>query len=315
LPTVLVTGAAGFIGSHVVEALLARGDRVVGLDNFDPFYDRAAKERNLRGALARAAYRFVEGDIRDAELVDSLLAEEPVTHIVHLAAKAGVRPSLRDPIGYLSANVAGTLTLLEAARSHGVERFVFGSSSSVYGAASRVPFAEDQDISRPISPYAASKVACEVYCHAYHHLYAIPMAVLRFFTVYGPRQRPDLAVSKFVRLLSAREPVPMYGDGTSSRDYTFIGDIVAGVLAALDATFAYETVNLGSSSPVALIDLIRAVGRTLGVPVRIEPQPTQPGDVPRTYASVEKARRLLGWQPTTALEEGLKRYVEWVKAQ
>jgi len=315
LTTYLVTGGAGFIGSHVAEALLARESRVVCLDNFDPFYDRAAKERNLHAARTHDHYRSIEGDIRDAALVGEVLAEEQITHVVHLAAKAGVRPSLLDPLGYLSANVEGTLVLLEAARQHGVRKFVFGSSSSVYGAASEVPFREDQDISRPISPYAASKVAGETYCYTFHHLYSIPMVLLRFFTVYGPRQRPDLAINKFVRLLSAGQPVTMYGDGTSSRDYTFVGDIVAGVLAALDTELDFEIINLGSSSPVRLVDLIHAVGRVLDAPVRINQEPVQPGDVPRTYACVDQAKRLLGWRPTTTLDEGLARYIPWVREQ
>ncbi len=311
----LVTGGAGFIGSHAAEAFLAEGHRVVSLDNLDPYYDLELKRRNLQQALEHEAYHFVEGDIRDARLVKSLLREEAITHVVHLAAKAGVRPSILDPQGYMSANVEGTLTLLEAVRERRVERFIFGSSSSVYGAASQVPFREDQDISRPISPYAASKVACEAYCYTYHHLFSIPMVVLRFFTVYGPRQRPDLAINKFVRLLSGGEPIPMYGDGTSSRDYTFISDIVAGVIAASDADLDFEIINLGSSSPIKLIDMIHAVGKALNVAPRIEQQPMQPGDVPRTYASVEQAERLLGWRPTTTLEEGLKEFIAWVKRQ
>jgi len=315
LSATLVTGGAGFIGSHVAEALLARGERVVALDNFDPFYAREVKARNLRGALGHERYRFIEGDIRDAELVADTLKGERITRLVHLAAKAGVRPSLLDPQAYLSANVEGTLALLEAARRHEVRKFVFGSSSSVYGAASEVPFREDQDITRPISPYAASKVAGEAYCYAFHHLYSIPMVVLRFFTVYGPRQRPDLAINKFARLLAAGEPVTMYGDGTSSRDYTFIADIVAGILAALDSDLQFEIINLGSSSPVRLTDLIEAVGEALRAPVRINREPMQPGDVPRTYACVDKAKRLLGWQPTTSLEEGLKRYLTWMREQ
>ena len=308
----LVTGGAGFIGSHAAEAFLAEGHRVVSLDNLDPYYDLELKRRNLQQALEHEAYHFVEGDIRDARLVKILLREEAITHVVHLAAKAGVRPSILDPQGYMSANVEGTLTLLEAVRERRVERFIFGSSSSVYGAASQVPFREDQDISRPISPYAASKVACEAYCYTYHHLFSIPMVVLRFFTVYGPRQRPDLAINKFVRLLSGGEPIPMYGDGTSSRDYTFISDIVAGVMAASDADLDFE---IGSSSPIKLIDMIHAVGKALNVAPRIEQQPMQPGDVPRTYASVEQAERLLGWRPTTTLEEGLKEFIGWVKRQ
>ena len=312
MTSTLVTGAAGFIGSHVAEALLDRGDSVVCLDNLDPYYDTAIKRRNLENALESDAYRFVEGDIRDAELVADLLREHSVTHIIHLAAKAGVRPSLADPLAYMSSNVDGTLTLLEAAREAGVERFVFGSSSSVYGAAATVPFREDQDITKPISPYAASKVAAEAYCHTYHHLYEIPMAVLRFFTVYGPRQRPDLAINKFVHLMRAGEPITMFGDGTSSRDYTFVGDIVRGVLAASDSDIEFDIFNLGGSSPIRLIDLISTIADVVGVQPHINREPMQPGDVPRTYASVDKAHALLGWQPETQLGEGLRAYVEWL---
>ena len=310
----LVTGAAGFIGSHVAEALLDRGDSVVCLDNLDPYYDTAIKRRNIETALRSDAYRFVEGNIRDAELVADLLREHSVTHIIHLAAKAGVRPSLVDPLAYMSTNVDGTLTLLEAARKAGVKRFVFGSSSSVYGAAATVPFREDQDITKPISPYAASKVAAEAYCHTYHHLYEIPMVVLRFFTVYGPRQRPDLAINKFVHLMRAGEPITMFGDGTSSRDYTFVGDIVRGVLAASDSDIEFDIFNLGGSSPIRLIDLISTIADVVGVQPHINREPMQPGDVPRTYASVDKAHALLGWQPETNLTDGLQAYVTWLDA-
>ena len=311
----LVTGAAGFIGSHVAEALLDRGDSVVCLDNLDPYYDTAIKRRNIETALRSDAYRFVEGDIRDAELVAALLSEHSVTHIIHLAAKAGVRPSLVDPAAYTSANVDGTVTLLEAARNAGVERFVFGSSSSVYGAAATVPFREDQDITKPISPYAASKVAAEAYCHTYHHLYEIPMVVLRFFTVYGPRQRPDLAINKFVHLMRAGEPITMFGDGTSSRDYTFVGDIVRGVLAASDSDIEFDIFNLGGSSPIRLIDLISTIADVVGVQPHINREPMQPGDVPRTYASIDKAHALLGWQPETKLEDGLRAYAAWLDGE
>jgi len=312
LTNYLVTGAAGFIGSHVAEALLSRGDSVVCLDNLDPYYDTAIKRCNLENALKSDAYRFVEGDIRDAELLADLLREHSVTHIIHLAAKAGVRPSLVDPLAYASANVDGTLTLLEAARKAGIERFVFGSSSSVYGAAATVPFREDQDITKPISPYAASKVAAEAYCHTYHLLYEIPMVVLRFFTVYGPRQRPDLAINKFVHLMRAGEPITMFGDGTSSRDYTFVGDIVRGVLAASDSDIEFDIFNLGGSSPIRLIDLISTIADVVGVQPHINREPMQPGDVPRTYASIDKAHALLGWQPETKLADGLRAYVAWL---
>ena len=308
----LVTGGAGFIGSHVSEALLERGERVVCLDNFDPYYDVSVKRRNIAELAPQSGYRFIEGDIRDAELLARLLPDEGVTHIIHLAAKAGVRPSLLDPKGYMSTNVDGTLTLLEAIRAFPVERFVFGSSSSVYGAASLVPFREDQDITRPISPYAASKVAGEAYCHTYHHLYSIPMVLLRFFTVYGPRQRPDLAINKFVRLMRAGEPITMFGDGNSSRDYTFCEDIRNGVIAAADSNLEFEIINLGGSSPITLIDLIHTIGEAVGVEPEIVQEPMQPGDVPRTYADITQAKSLLDWEPQTSLADGIARYVKWV---
>ncbi len=309
----LVTGAAGFIGSRVSEALVARGERVIGLDNFDPYYDPALKRDNVAELEASDGFELVEGDICDGELVRSIFADGDVRAVIHLAAKAGVRPSIQDPLAYAKANVEGTVVLLEAAREAQVERFIFGSSSSVYGAANEVPFGEDQRIDRPVSPYAASKVAGEAFCHTYHHLYDMPMVCLRFFTVYGPRQRPDLAISKFVRLLLAGEPIPRFGDGSSSRDYTYIEDIVRGVLAAYDSDLQYEIINLGSSSPIRLDEMIAAVGEAVGVAPVIEQLPDQPGDVPRTYANVTKARELLGWEPEWTLAEGLREFVAWYK--
>ncbi len=315
--TVLVTGAAGFIGSHVSEALVDRGDSVIGLDNFDPYYDPDVKRRNISGLLAGDAFSMVEGDIRDADAVERAftgVAEEPVDAVIHLAARAGVRPSIEQPLDYATTNVDGTVNLLEAAHRHEVSRFVFGSSSSVYGAASEVPFSEDQRIDQPISPYAATKVAGEAMCHTWHHLYDLPMIVLRFFTVYGPRQRPDLAINKFVGLLEAGEPIPQFGDGSSSRDYTYVADIARGVLAALDSEYEFELINLGSSSPIRLDEMIAAVGEAVGVEPQVNVLPDQPGDVPRTYADVSKAGRLLDWEPEWTLAEGLREFVRWYRA-
>ncbi|NLO05691.1 MAG: NAD-dependent epimerase/dehydratase family protein [candidate division WS1 bacterium] len=313
--TIVVTGAAGFIASHLSEALVARGDRVIGIDNFDPYYDPAIKRRNIEGLLKGDRFRLIESDIRDPEAVSLAFADAPVSGVVHLAARAGVRPSIEQPVDYCTTNVEGTAVLLEAAREAGVPRFVFGSSSSVYGAANEVPFDEDQRIDRPISPYAATKVAGEAMCYTWHHLYDMPIVVLRFFTVFGPRQRPDLAINKFVRLLEAGEPIQQFGDGSSSRDYTFAGDIVRGIIAALDSDLQYDIINLGGSSPVTLSELIAAVAEAVGVEPQIEVLPDQPGDVPRTYASVEKARRLLGWQAQISLAEGLRQFVTWHREQ
>ena len=313
---VLVTGAAGFVGSHACEALLQRGTPVVGLDNFDPYYDVAIKHQNVReiestAQQAGVAFTMVQGDICDGSLVEELLETHGIQAIIHLAAKAGVRPSLAEPLAYARANIEGTLTLLDAACRADVRRFVFGSSSSVYGDAARVPFSEDQPVNMPISPYAASKVAGESFCYTYHALHDLPTVCLRLFTVYGPRQRPDLAINKFVRLLLAGEPVPRYGDGSSIRDYTYVGDIVRGVLAALDSNIQWDIINLGSDSPITLNELIGAVQQVLGREANIEELPPQPGDVRQTHADITKARTILGWKPQVSLREGLEHFVQW----
>jgi UDP-glucuronate 4-epimerase len=311
--SVLVTGGAGFIGSHVVDRLVERGERVVCLDNFDDFYPAAVKRANLQGALASGLVELVEGDIRDAELCRSLLEGGAVGAIIHLAARAGVRPSIEQPALYEDVNCRGTLNLLEAARCcGGVEAFLFGSSSSVYGVSTRMPFREDDPAAAPISPYAATKRSGELLCHVYHHLYGLPVVCLRFFTVYGPRQRPDLAIHKFARLIAEGEPIPLYGDGTSRRDYTHCGDVVAGVLAALElAPKGFEIVNLGSSDPVQLSDLIGLIESNLGKKATIERLPDQPGDVPITCADITKARRLLGYEPRVPIGQGIAEFVEW----
>ncbi|MEJ5369150.1 MAG: GDP-mannose 4,6-dehydratase [Bryobacteraceae bacterium] len=311
-PRILLTGGAGFIGSHLAEALLRRGVELLILDDLNDYYDPALKLANLEQVRRAGAYEFVQGDICDAALVESLMARFRPAMVAHLAARAGVRPSLEQPALYQRVNVEGTAVLLEAARRHGVERFVFASSSSVYGAASRVPFTEEDPVRAPISPYAASKIAGEALCHVYWHLYGIRTVCLRFFTVYGPRQRPDLAIRKFAEAIAAGRPVPVFGDGTTGRDYTYIDDIVAGILAAMEHPAAFEIFNLGNSSPVLLNDMIATLERVLGRKAVIDRQPLQPGDVPITYADISRARRLLGWQPRTPLEEGIRRMAEWL---
>jgi len=322
----LVTGAAGFIGSHVVEALLAAGHRVTGLDNFDDFYPRALKEANLAAVRAHAGFTLVEGDVRDAAAFAGSL--DPRTVVVHLAARAGVRPSIAHPELYTSVNVMGTASVLEAARQAGVRRVVFASSSSVYGDTAPVPFREDWAAVQPISPYAATKRAGELLCATYAHLHAMRIIALRFFTVYGPRQRPDLAIRKFAGLIARGEPVPFFGDGSSERDYTYIGDIVGGVLGAVrwtagpeggaDAGGAFEVVNLGESRTTRLdrlVELIAAALAAEGLPSvpRLERRPAQPGDVRRTCADVSRARALLAYAPSVPVEVGIPRFVRWYK--
>ena len=308
----LVTGGAGFIGSHLVDALLDEGHRVTVVDNFDSFYDRAAKERNVERHRHRGSWRLVEADIRDGAQLRSAVGGD-FDAIVHLAAKAGVRPSLADPIAYQDVNVRGTQNLLELARAWGVTQFVFASSSSVYGVNPRVPWSEEDHVLQPISPYASTKVSGELLGHVYAHLYGIRFIALRFFTVYGPRQRPDLAIHKFARDIIAGRALPVYGDGTSRRDYTFIDDIVGGIRAAIDYTGSrYEVINLGNNQTVTLIEMIRGIEDALGAKAKLEWLPEQPGDVPQTWANVEKAHRLLGYQPQVGYPEGLRRFVEWL---
>ena len=307
----LVTGAAGFIGSHLSEALIGRGHEVVGVDNFDPFYAREVKERNLSAVLQRPGFRFVEADVaRDHVPLDDLTA------VIHLAAKPGVRPSLEDPASYMEANVTATARLLDGARRIGLHRIVFGSSSSVYGNATRAPFAEDTPAIEPISPYAASKRAGELLAHAFAHLYPLKIICLRLFTVYGPRQRPDLAIHKFTDLLARGRPVRMHGDGSSERDYTYITDCLDGILAALDwtATAApgtVETVNLGGGERVRLDRLIALIAKTLGREAEIERYPDQPGDVRLTDADLAHAGRVLGFKPRVGIEAGIRKFVDW----
>lgn len=321
MPTALVTGCAGFIGSHLSERLLADGYRVVGLDNFDPFYDQALKQINLADSLSHPNFVFHELDLR-AGLADltAVLAPERVDVVVHLAAKAGVGPSVKEPAAYLEANVLATVQLLEWMRLTEVKNLFFASSSSVYGNTTEVPFREDMNLlSTCISPYAASKLSAEQYTYTYHHLYQLNVLNARFFTVYGPRQRPDLAIHKFARLLLAGQPIPMYGDGSTARDYTFVADtvdgIARGVAYLLTHPGTYQTINLGNSSPIQLRDLIAAVGEAVGVKPVLDLKPMQAGDVEVTYADISKARHLLGYAPQTALPEGLRQFVLWLQSQ
>jgi len=310
---ILLTGGAGFIGSHVARRLLGRGDRVTALDDFNDFYDPALKRANAAELAAREGWRLVEGDIRDAALVDGLFRDGGFDAVIHLAARAGVRPSLREPILYEEVNCIGTLRLLEAARRHGPANFVFASSSSVYGINEKVPFAESDPVDLPISPYATTKRAGELLCFNYAHLYGLRTSCLRFFTVYGPSQRPEMAIAKFTDLLARGETVPLYGDGQSRRDYTYIDDIVDGVVAALDLAPRFEIFNLGGSQTTALIDLVSWIAGELGVEPKLERLPDQPGDVPITYADVTKAGELLGYAPKVPIREGLRRYVAWYR--
>ncbi len=310
----LVTGGAGFIGSHLCEALLDRGWQVVALDNFDEFYDPAIKRSNLKQCQDHQNFKLVEGDIRNGPLVESLLQDENVDVLVHLAAKAGVRPSIADPLAYQDVNVAGTTSLLEAARKHNLPKFIFGSSSSIYGNNKKIPFAESDNVDLPISPYAATKKAGELLCHTYCHLFGINITCLRFFTVYGPRQRPDLAIHKFTRLIEVGKPIPVFGDGSMSRDFTYIDDTIAGVLAAIDHCRGYHLYNLGESQPIVLRDLVTAIEKALGKKAVIDRQPRQPGDVDRTFADISLARKELGYNPSTDLAKGLESFVTWFRS-
>lgn len=310
---ILITGGAGFIGSHVSRRLLGRGETLTILDDFNDYYDPALKRANVAALADRPGYRVVEGDIRDHQLVDSLFEQGRFDAVIHLAARAGVRPSLAQPILYEDVNCIGTLRLLEAARAHGPTNFVFASSSSVYGINEKVPFSEDDPVDLPISPYATTKRAGELLCFNYHHLYGLRTSCLRFFTVYGPGQRPEMAIAKFTDLLARGKSVPLFGSGATRRDYTYIDDIVDGVVAALDLAPGFEIFNLGGSETTRLSDLVHEIAAALGVEPRVELLPEQPGDVPMTFADVTKARRILGYSPKVPIREGLRRYAEWYR--
>ena len=308
---VLVTGGAGFIGSHLVERLLAEGHRVVCLDNFDDFYDPALKRRNLAAALKHPGFRLVEGDLRDEGGLEKLFAGEKFDLVAHLAARAGVRPSVENPALYVDVNLRGTVYLLEACEHHAVRRFIFASSSSVYGNSSRVPFSEDDPVNTPISPYAATKKAGELLCHTYHHLYGMDIACLRYFTVYGPRQRPEMAIHHFTRSIFEGKKISLFGDGSSRRDYTYIDDAAEGTLGALRREHGFQVYNIGESQTITLAELLAAIEEQVGKKAIIEHLPEQPGDVKLTYAEIGKARERLGYNPQTKIREGLARFVQW----
>lgn len=314
--TILVTGGAGFIGSHLCGHFLSSDHQVISLDNFDDFYNPAIKEQNVSGLLKNENYELVHGDIRDAAVLKNIFEKNVVDCVVHLAAKAGVRPSIQQPVHYMDVNVNGTANLLEAMRLAGVRRFVFGSSSSIYGNQEKMPFSETDDVSRPISPYAASKHSGELLSYTYHHLYGMDVACLRFFTVYGPRQRPDLAIHKFTQLALASQPIPLYGDGGTRRDYTFVGDIVQGISKLIsNHDWRYEVFNLGCGNPVTLLDMVKAVEQALGKPLEINFLEKQPGDVEQTHADIRKAQAFFGYQPTVSLQEGVRQFVEWFRGK
>lgn len=308
---VLVTGAAGFIGSHVTESLLADGWEVIGLDNFDPFYDPTIKRENLRAVKKGKTFKMVEGDIRDPACLDGIAQLGKLDAIIHLAARAGVRPSLEQPSLYREVNLVGTTQLLEFAHRAGVPKFIFASSSSVYGEREGSPFREEDNVDYPISPYAATKKAGELLAYSYHHNYKIHVSCLRFFTVYGPRQRPEMAIHKFTRAIDQGELITVYGDGKSRRDYTYVDDIVSGVIAALERARGYRIYNLGNHRTIELRELIRLLEEDLGKKANIRHVEAQPGDVPLTCADIQRAQEELGYSPSVPIERGLELFVEW----
>ena len=310
---VLITGAAGFIGSSLADDLLAKGFSIMGIDNFDSFYTRDIKETNISNALKHNLYSFQEGDIRDMEFLNSCFSGFRPDIVIHLAAKAGVRPSIKDPASYYDVNVNGTLNMLEAMRKNKIGRMLFASSSSVYGNNKKIPFAESDNVDFPVSPYAASKKACELLCHTYHHLFDMDIFCLRFFTVYGPRQRPDLAINKFTRALLNDEPITLFGDGSSSRDYTHISDIIQGIERAMENLKGFRIFNLGESNAISLKELVALLENSTGKKADIKYLPMQDGDVLRTFADISRAKSVLGYNPVVNIADGISNYVEWVR--
>lgn len=311
--TILLTGGAGFIGSNVARQLIQQGHKVVCLDNLDPYYATEIKWKNVQQTLGDPGYFFHEGDIRDSELIDTLFQTYGFDAVIHLAARAGVRPSVQNPGLYYDVNVNGTLTLLQAMQRHGVSKMVFASSSSVYGDSPQVPFVESDTADRPLSPYAASKRAAELLCHSFHHLYGMDIFCLRFFTVYGPQQRPEMAISQFTDHILNDQPIPVFGDGSTARDYTYVDDIVNGIILSLENLSGYDVLNIGGSDPISLANLIQLIEQAVGKPARIDRLPMQPGDVQQTYASIEKAAQRISYQPSVRIEDGIRRFVEWYR--
>ncbi len=311
MKNILITGGAGFIGSHLTERLLGTGHSVTCLDNFNDYYDPAIKRDNISGILSNPNYSLVEGDILDETTLDSVFGQRNFDVVVHLAARAGVRPSLVDPLLYQQVNIEGTMRLLERAREVGLKHFVFGSSSSVYGANSKVPFSESDPVDHPISPYAATKRAGELICYTYHHLHRIPISCLRFFTVYGPRQRPDMAIHKFTHQIDSGQKISLFGDGKSRRDYTYIDDIIDGLTKCINKPDGFKIYNLGESQTIELLELLRLIETALGKKADIEWLPNQPGDVPITFADIDLAKADLDYKPTTLIQQGIPKFVEW----
>jgi UDP-glucuronate 4-epimerase len=315
MSTILVTGGAGFIGSHLCERLLSDGVKVICLDNFDTFYDPKIKIKNAEVIAKQFSdlFELVTGDIRNPEHLKGIFQKNKVDFVVHLAARAGVRPSIADPLLYQDVNIRGTIVLLEACKENGIKNFVFASSSSVYGENQRVPFTEEDLDIQPISPYGATKRAGELLCYSYHHLYGMNVACLRIFTAYGPRQRPEMAIHKFTRLIDRGEKIPIYGDGSSRRDYTYIGDLVDGILGVIRHHKGFEIYNLGESQTTSLKELVRLIEEAFGKRANIETMEFQPGDVSVTYADITKAKRMLKYRPTVKMKEGVQRFAEWYK--
>lgn len=315
MKNVLISGAAGFIGSNLADDLLQKGFCVMGIDNFDSFYSREIKEANISNALTHGSFSFLEGDIRDMDFLNKCFLDFGPDLIIHLAAKAGVRPSIKNPSIYYDVNVKGTLNMLEAMRKNKICRMLFASSSSVYGNNKKIPFAESDNVDFPISPYAASKKSAELLCHTYHYLFNMDIFCLRFFTVYGPRQRPDLAINKFTRAMLNNEPITIYGDGSSSRDYTHISDIVQGIERAMENIKGFDIFNIGESTAVSLNQLVSLLEKGTGKKADIRYLPMQEGDVFRTFADISRAKRLLGYNPVVNIEEGIMNFVGWLKAR
>ncbi|MFH1853535.1 MAG: SDR family NAD(P)-dependent oxidoreductase [Candidatus Neomarinimicrobiota bacterium] len=312
---ILVTGGAGFIGSHLIDRLLKNNRKVVCVDNLNDFYNPGIKKLNQSGHQRYSRFEFRPGDIRDGDFIDRLFAECEFGTVVHLAAMAGVRPSIKQPLLYTDININGTQILLEAAVKYGIGHFVFASSSSVYGNNEKTPFSEEDQVDNQISPYGATKKMGELLCSTYNHLYRLPISCLRFFTVYGPRQRPEMAIHKFVRMIINRKPIPVFGDGESARDYTYIDDIIDGITAVLEHPNDFIIYNLGNSDPIKLAELVESIGEICGVPAIIDQQPLPPGDVNQTFANIERARKRLGYEPKTDIKTGLARFVEWYRLQ
>ena len=316
---ILLTGCAGFIGSHTLDRLLADGHKVIGVDNFDPFYHRSLKTANIQAHADHTDFELLEADLADSETyqkLNFLLGNDSVDAIIHLAARAGVRPSIEDPVGYQRANVIATQNLLELAKDNEIKQFVFASSSSVYGVNPNVPWREDDHVLQPISPYASTKVSCELMGHVYSKLYGIRFLGLRFFTVYGPRQRPDLAINKFATMIEAGEAIPVFGDSSTRRDYTFIGDIIEGIIGSLHYQESnYELINLGNDQTVTLTQMIKAIEGVVGKDAIIDRQAEQPGDVPQTWADVSKAKKLLGYEPVISFDNGVRQFIKWRNQQ